>query len=69
MATPDVKVKVSAEDEGVSTLLKTLSKQLATLDKDQKRAAASAGQQSAAQRGMVSSTSALVAGLQRLATV
>jgi hypothetical protein len=50
--TDHVKVKVTAEDEGVSTLLRTLSKQLGDVQKQQKRVndEASARRRSSARR-------------------
>jgi hypothetical protein len=66
--TPDVKVRVSAEDEGVSTLLKTLSKQLAQVEKDQKKVAASTTEASRAQTAFAKSGTAVLTHLKSLAT-
>jgi lambda family phage tail tape measure protein len=62
-----VSVKVTGEDAGVSTLLRALSKQLSTLEKDQKRVASSTDTATAAQTRFARSANSVLTSLRRLA--
>src|SRR5689334_12788808 len=66
--TDQIKVKVSAEDEGVSALLRTLSKQLGDVQKQQKAANAETAKGATAQQSLAKSVSSSIATLKRLAT-
>lgn len=65
--TPDVKVRVSGEDEGVSTLLKTLSKQLAEVQKQQRATNAETAKGATAQQSLAKSITGTISHLRQLA--
>ena len=64
----NVRVRVSAEDEGVSTLLRTLSKQLGEVQRSQQQANKETTAGSAAQASLAKSVTSTVTNLRRLAT-
>lgn len=66
--TDQVKVRVSGEDEGVSALLRTLSKQLGEVQRGQKGANAEAVAGSRAQQALAKSVTGTITNLKRLAT-
>jgi hypothetical protein len=65
--TDQIKVKVTGEDEGVSTLLRTLSKQLGEVQKSQKKANDETAAASKAQQSLAKSVTGTIANLKKLA--